>query len=202
MLTRRGRSVGGGGNQRVDRGFLVNELFFFLKKNWQFREPQCHRAERGNTRVDVRHVNRTGVKASFQRWPCCNQTMEQKDFFLGDAAADGEAWRLLGDDNGPALGVRTRYMQKHRVISRRGRRGPYNRTPSLPVASSPVCCSPSGVRSGSHGQGRLKGRQDVPVQCGNRAESLANQRMNKHDVHRAPAGPGLNFQHIYILAHF
>jgi hypothetical protein len=39
--------------------------------------------------------------------PTRNHAVERKDFFLGDAEADGEARRFGGDDDGPALGALT-----------------------------------------------------------------------------------------------
>jgi hypothetical protein len=51
-------------------------------------------------------MTKIGLKVGSQRTPIGNQITERKDFFLGDAAADEEGWRLWGDE-GHTLGALT-----------------------------------------------------------------------------------------------
>ena len=71
----------------------MNPLFFLKNSGFESRHAVKEKGEMHASTKDY--------------WMIRNHTVERKDFFLGDAEADGEARRFGGDDDGPALGALT-----------------------------------------------------------------------------------------------
>ena len=86
----------------MDRTFWVNDSHFL-----QQTKPGGFENRRGvKGKKDDTHASSTDKRAATvgcKGTPGGNHVMERKDFFLGDAAAEGEARRFCGCD-GPALG--------------------------------------------------------------------------------------------------